>query len=219
MIYQPEYIKKILNEQKLEVLVISYGGSCSEALQRALTNSNINSIIPLHAEGHVEWEHAVHLPFYYKMNIPIIYVYDDIRKAFLSQKNRGKGWYDINQQKLANSKHQVSDDSTFLKLMNRQFNSFTNKYRPDVLILKSSDLFLHSVQMKISRFLGKKITTLPMKWIPPKTKNDDFEKPENKVLFSKHQEIIDNINNFKCDWRYRVKSKPKPKRYLPMNIM
>ena len=85
MIYQPEYIKKILNEQKLEVLVISYGGSCSEALQRALTNSNINSIIPLHAEGHVEWEHAVHLPFYYKMNIPIIYVYDDIRKAFLSQ--------------------------------------------------------------------------------------------------------------------------------------
>ena len=34
MIYQPEYIKKILNEQKFDVLVISYGGSCSEALQR-----------------------------------------------------------------------------------------------------------------------------------------------------------------------------------------
>ena len=91
------------------MLVISYGGSCSEALQRALSKSNIKCEL-LYPPGHeLRWlhevyAHAVHLPFYYKMNIPIIYVYDDIRKAFLSQKNRGKGWYDINQQKLANSR-------------------------------------------------------------------------------------------------------------------
>ena len=40
------------------------------------------------------------------MDIPIIYVYDDIRKAFYPKKARGKGWYDINQTKLVNSRHQ-----------------------------------------------------------------------------------------------------------------
>ena len=57
-----------------------------------------------------------HCPIYFDMNIPVIYIYDNHMKS-LSMKKRGKGYWDVNQEKLSNNYDVEYSDENLLNLM------------------------------------------------------------------------------------------------------
>jgi hypothetical protein len=75
----------IIKSEGLDVLVISYGGCCSNILVDYLEKNNFKCRTEI-------WDKILcHCPEYIECDIPIIYLYDNPIKSFLSMKNRGKG--------------------------------------------------------------------------------------------------------------------------------
>jgi len=180
---------KVVN-QGLDVAVVSYGGSCSNALNNVLKKNGIKAHSPI-------WHTILcHCPEFVQLDIPTIYVYDNPKKAFLSMKKRGMSFWGTNQKKLSNNNNVSLSDENLLQLMIQQFKSWTHMARKNVLIIKSSDLFKKEIKSKIETFLNRELKDLPLIYKKPSTSSDDKVGDHLKKLFEKYKNDIDYINNF-----------------------
>ena len=189
MICDLNNIKNIIQNEGLNLLVVSYGGSCSNTLTSALTTNNYKCITKTYSEI------LCHCPHYIEIDIPIIYIYDNPIKSFMSMKNRGNGFWNINQQKLSNNKNVILSDENLIKLMITQFNSWTNIKYDNVLVIKSCELFTDSIVNKLENFLKKKIYNFPIMFVKPKTNIINIKDIKLIKLFEKYKLDIDKINN------------------------
>lgn len=178
-------IKYCINKEGLDLLVVSYGGSCSNILVDTLEKNNYKCKTNI-------WCHQLcHCPKFININIPIIYIYDNPIKAFMSMRNRGHGFWDINQKKLCNNNSCPLSDEHLLTCMINQFNSFINK---NVLIIKSSEIFQENIVNTLETFLNKKIYHFPILYKQPKTNINEIHDESLIQLFNKYKLEIDYIN-------------------------
>jgi hypothetical protein len=185
-------INQKLKKNNIDVLVVCYGGCCSNTLVNALEKCNFKCNFEL-------WDKILcHCPTYININKPIIYIYDNPIKSFLSQKRRGLGIWDLNQRKLCNNVNVELSDENLLDLMIKQFNSWTNVKRNNVLIIKSEELFKNEIQAKLQRFIGPqhKLLHFPIKYIESAITSEDIEKFKSTELYQKYKVEIEQINNF-----------------------
>ena len=191
MICNLDYINHNIEKEKLDLLIISYGGCITNTLTNILEKNNYNIRTKT-------WNDILcHCPYYIETYIPIIYIYDNPIKSFLSMKKRGSGIWDVNQQKMSNNKNTNLSDENLIKLMINQFNSWTNIRRNNVLIVKSCELFENSIVNKLESFLKKKLYYLPILYIRPNTNIENIKEYSEYIeLFNKYKLEIDKINNF-----------------------
>lgn len=190
MIADLDNINDIIKAEGLDLLVISYGGSCSNTLINVFKKNNYNCDTKI-------WKILLcHCPRYINVDIPIIYIYDNPIKSFMSMKNRvNKPWI-TNQKKLSNNMNVDISDENLLKLMINQFNEFTTIKSNNVLVINSKELFGDAIVNKLENFLGKKLDGFPIQYIKPKTDINDIEDIQLLELFKKYKSDIDIINNF-----------------------
>jgi len=183
-------VQTIIKEEGLNLLVVSYGGCVSNTLVNELEKNNYNCNTKV-------WRDILcHCPKYIEIDIPIIYIYDNPIKSFISMKNRNHGYWDLNQRKLSNNNNADLTDENLIKLMINQFNSWTNVKRDNVLIIKSCELFEDSIINKLEGFLKKKLYNFPIVYNKPKTDITNNINIELLPLFEKYKSEIDKINNF-----------------------
>lgn len=180
----------IIQKEGLQVLVVSYGGSCTNQLVDILEKNHYTCKTNIWAKI------LCHCPKYININIPIIYIYDNPIKSFLSMKRRGVGYWDLNQKKLSNNNNIILSDENLIKLMIRQFYLWTYVKRDNVLILKANELFENTIVDKLEGFLKRKLHYLPIIYKTPTVKKADIENPENDLLFQKYYSEINYINKF-----------------------
>jgi hypothetical protein len=190
MICNLNNIKKIIHKEGLNLLVVSYGGCCSNTLTSVLEKNGYNCTTRAYKEI------LCHCPHYIEIDIPIIYIYDNPIKAFMSMKNRGNGFWNVNQQKLSNNKNVVLSDEKLITLMINQFNSWTNKNNNNVLLIKSCELFSDSIVKKLEIFLKNKIDYFPIIFKTPQSDVNNIKNLELIKLFNKYNLDIAKINNF-----------------------
>lgn len=191
MICNLDNINNIIDIEGIDLLVISYGGCATNTLIDALEKNNYKIRTQTYNDI------LCHCPYYIETHIPIIYIYDNPIKSFISMKNRGNGIWDVNQKKMSNNNDTDLSDENLLKLMINQFNSWTNIRSDNVLIIKSFELFENSIVDKLENFLKKKLYHFPILYNKPKTniENDENINKYSK-LFKKYKLEIDKINNF-----------------------
>lgn len=191
MICNLDTINDVIIKEKINLLVISYGGCASNTLTNVLEKNNYTIKTKT-------WHKLLcHCPKYIETDIPIIYIYDNPIKSFLSMKRRKQQIWGVNQKKLSNNNNIVLSDENLLKLMINQFNSWTNIRRDNILIIKSCELFKNSVLNKLECFLKRKLNYFPLQYINPNIsiKNIEEQYKYNK-LFKKYKLEIDKINHF-----------------------
>lgn len=191
MICKLENLPTIVKKENVNVAVISYGGCCSNTLVEVLEKNGYTCRTEIYDKI------LCHCPKYVDLNIPVIYLYENPIKALLSMKRRGKWWWDVNQQKMSNNQHVSLSNEKLLQLMIKQFHSWTNQKRHNVLIVKSEELFKIPIANKLSFFLKKIIRGVPIQYIEPKT-NLDIDSLDSDIieLFEKYKDEIDTINDF-----------------------
>ena len=188
MICNLDDINNIIKIEGIDLMVISYGGCATNTLIDAL-EKNIYKI-----RTQTYNDILCHCPHYIEINIPIIYIYDNPLKSFVSIVKRNKGVWDLNQQKMSNNKNVDLSNENLLKLMINQFNSWTNIKRDNLLIVKTCQLFENSIVDKLEKFLKKKLYYFPIPYNTPKVNVKNVN--ENNELFKKYKFEIDKINNF-----------------------
>lgn len=190
MICNLNLVNEIIKSECLDVLVISYGGCCSNTFVDYLEKNNFKCRSEI-------WDKILcHCPEYIECDIPIIYIYDNPIKSFLSMKNRGEGIWDINQQKMSNDKNALLSDNNLMELMINQFNNWTNIKRNNVYVIKCCELFENNIVDKLEFILKKKLNHFPIPYKNPKTNIESIESIESIKLFEKYKLEIDRINNF-----------------------
>ena len=195
IIHNLDEINYDINEKQgldiLDILVVSYGGSCSNALVDQLEKNGYKCKSEL-------WRKILcHCHTYINVNIPVLYIYDNPIKSFLSQKKRGRDLINVNQKKLSNNSNIKLSDENLLKLMIEQFNSWTNVKRDNVFLIKSNELFEDGIVNKLENILKKNISHFPLKYKPPNTTDKDIEDFKLTELFKKHKLELEKIINFK----------------------
>lgn len=188
MICDLDNINEIIMKEGLNLLVVSYGGSASNVLTDTLEKNNYKIRTKT-------WNEILcHCPHYIETDVPIIYIYDNPIKSFLSMKRRGL--QKINQKKMSNNNNVSFSDENFIKVMINQFNKWTNQKRKNVLIVKTNELFETSIVNKLESFLKKKIHHFPIKHVQPKTKTNIKDVEKYKKLFKKFQAELDFIDTY-----------------------
>lgn len=192
---KPYQIVKAIKEQKLEVWVASYGGSCSNILVESLEKNGIKCKCSI-------WGDALcHAPKYINVPIKTIYIYKDIRLALMSMYRRGGRIAHVNQKKLSNNhKFRAYSEENLLKLMISQFKNWMNeKDNKNILFIKSDEIFKEGIKEKIEQFIGKeKIEHLPIKYKKPFSNINNLSE-KYKLLFEKYEDDINMINSFKFE--------------------
>lgn len=93
MITDLSNINSIIMKEGLDLLIVSYGGCCSNKLTNQLEKNGYNCKTKI-------WHKILcHCPKYIEIDIPIIYIYDNPIKSFMSMKNRGSGIWDVKSKK------------------------------------------------------------------------------------------------------------------------
>ena len=194
MIQNLTHINRLINNDQMDICVVSYGGSCSNLLADTLEKNNFKCKTKL-------WDRILcHCPKYIDIDIPIIYIYDDPIKAFLSVKRRKNGFWNVNQKKLSNNPNIKLSDETLLKLMIRQFFIWTNKKYKNVLVIKSDELFKQNIKKKLKQFLGiKQLKHFPLHYKSPKTNATNVTNYNIKLLLDKYDTKIKKIKNYKSN--------------------
>jgi hypothetical protein len=190
MIRDLDNIKNIIKNEGLELMVVCYGGCVSNTLTDTLEKNKYK--IKTASYGDL----LCHCPHYIEIDIPIIYIYDNPIKSFISMKRRGRGIWDVNQRKMSNNNYVNLSDENLLKLMIQQFNSWTNIKRDNVLIIKSSEIFENNIVEKLEKFLKKKIYHFPIPYVTPNTNIENIINNNEVELFEKYKLEIDKINHF-----------------------
>tara|TARA_B110000208_G_C11690965_1_gene402247 strand:- start:142 stop:735 length:594 start_codon:yes stop_codon:yes gene_type:complete len=185
--YNFKNVSQQINKEGLDLLVVSYGGSASNTLVNTLEKEGYNCKTAL-------WHHVLgHCPKYIDCDIPIIYIYNNPIKAFLSMKRRG--FDDPNQKKLSNCDHVKRSDETLLKLMIKQFHEWTDIKRDNVLIIHTDELFKDSIIGKLNTFLKTTVRHFPIEYRTPKTNTNNITEKLNKLV-DKYKNELDKINKF-----------------------
>ena len=180
----------IIKKEGLDILIVSYGGCCSNKLVEYLEKNGYNCSSKI-------WSDILcHCPTYIEVNIPVFYIYDNPIKSFLSHKKRGSGFWDVNQMKLSNNPNIKLSDENLLKLMINQFNSWTNVKRDNVLLIKSNEIFEDQIVNKLEKILKKNIYHFPIKYEQPKIKDEDIEILKSTELYKKYEVELQKIINF-----------------------
>ena len=181
MIQDLNNIDEIIKKEKLDIIVVSYGGSCCNILSKTLEKNNYKCITPI-------WKKILcHNGDYINTDIPIIYIYDNPIKSFMSMKRRNKGYWDLNQKKLSNNENIELSDENLIKLMIQQYKNWTNIKRDNVLIIKTEELFQNNIVLKLNKFLNTKIKHFPIKYVAPKTKINNITDKNLISLFEKYK--------------------------------
>ncbi len=151
-------LPKIIKNQKMDIAIISYGGSGSNKLTDILQLNKYKVRCRI-------WKDVIcHCPEVIKITIPIIYIYRDPIKAFFSMKRRNRV-YIINQKKLSNNNNIKITDENLLRLMIKQFKMWTNSKLNNLLIVKYDELFKDPIANKIKKFLkNEKLKGFPIKF-------------------------------------------------------
>jgi hypothetical protein len=191
MICNFENIKNIIKEEGLDLIVVSYGGSCSNQLANTLEKNGYKIYTNIYKKI------LCHCPVYIETDIPIIYIYDNPIKSFLSMKNRNSGIWDMNQQKMTNNYNVELSDENLLKCMINQFYTWTRKKYHNVLVVKSSEIFQDNIVNKLEIFLKKKLDYFPIDYIKPNTNIDNINDEKLVELFKKFEKYINEINEYK----------------------
>jgi hypothetical protein len=111
-------------------------------------------------------------------------------------KRRGKELCVINHRKLSNNPLANYSDEYLLQCMIKQFKSFTLRPLPNVLVIKSDELFQPAIHEKLKQFLHKSVLNeFPIKFVPPKTDINEISAAD-AALFEKYKKDIDHINNW-----------------------
>ena len=190
MICDLRYANSLIENQGLDILVVSYGGSCSNLLVDTLEKNGYR------CKCKIWHEILCHCPVYIKTNIPVIYIYDNPIKALVSMKNRGKNYWDTNQKKLSNNKNIKLSDENLLELMFHQFYSWIRERNKNMLVIKSLELFDHNIVNVLQNFLKRKIEHFPIRYIKPKTDISNITDKSLIDLFEKYKLQIEYINNY-----------------------
>ena len=146
-IYDLAEVNRTAKQEGLDVCVVSYGGSCSNQIVDVLEKNGYKCRTPV-------WNELLcHCPNYIELDIPIIYIYHDIIKSYLSMKRRGQGWWDFNQRKLANNRLVSLSDENLLKLMIRQRDSWVKAKSSGLLVIQTKEIFKKDILNKLQIFL------------------------------------------------------------------
>jgi len=191
MIFNLDDANNIIKSEGLDLMVVSYGGCATNTLIDALEKNNYKIRTQTYNDI------LCHCPYYIKIDIPIIYIYDNPIKSFMSMVKRNKGFWDINQQKMSNNKKVDLSNENLLKLMINQFNSWTTIRNDNLLIIKTCELFENSIVDKLENFLKKKLYYFPIPYKTPQINVKNIN--ENNQLIKKYKFEIDKINNFICN--------------------
>lgn len=180
--------KKVLKqiEKELDVIIISYGGSCSNTLVDMLEENKIRCRSEL-------WDKILcHCPIIPDVSLPIIYIFDHPVKAFRSMKARGTGFWDVNQRKLTNNKYADLSDFNLMTAMLAQFSNFSeNIEEKNLLMFPTHLLFEKQGKEKLEKFLQRKeLKQFPVTYIPPKSSSLDID------FFLAFSEDIKKVNSF-----------------------
>ena len=129
-----------ITAQGPEVWVCSYGGSACNQLA-----DFIEEQLKLKVRCQIWGDSLCHYPKPLNCGIPMVYIYDDIDKAFLSVKRRNKSVWNI--QKLSDYKiTNNSDDKILFELMIKQFNEWSVSH--DVFMIHRNDFFRNKTKQK-----------------------------------------------------------------------
>jgi len=189
-------INNIIHKQKLDICVVSFGGCASNQLVDTLQKNGYNCRTPIWCDI------LCHSPNLINTNIPIIYIYRDPVKAFLSMKRRNIGFWDVNQRKLSNNKNIKLSDDNLLNLMIKQFYIWISSNLNNLLILEYSELFNNDILYKLSNHLNN--TNLKHFPIQFSKTVYDITYFYNTPLFCKYKNDIQFINNFKqCNIKFK----------------
>lgn len=186
-------INKEILKEKLDIAVICFGGCSSNSLNDMLEKNGYKTRSKTYNKI------LCHCPSPIKLDIPVIYLYRDPKEALLSMKRRGKGYWDINQQKLSNSTNINYSDGNLLRLMIQQFNKWTSFKKNNMLILKYEELFDETINNKLATFLNNdKLSNLNIIYKTPHINSSVVDTIDFnfKQLFEKNKKEIDYINNF-----------------------
>lgn len=195
MIRNLDKVNEIAKREGLDICVISYGGSCSNQLVSVLEKNGYK------CRTDVREDLLCHCPKYVELDIPVIYIYDNPIKAFLSMLRRGDGWWDVNQRKLNNNNNVKLSHENLLTSMIDQFVSWTNNKNDNILIIKSEEIFKNNIKNKLESFLHKnkkkvkELQHLPVKYKKPKTDTDNIS-PKIYPLFDKYRKYIEYIIDY-----------------------
>lgn len=189
MIRDLKNVNQLAKREGLDICVVSYGGSCSNQLVSVLEKNGYK------CRTDVREDLLCHCPKYIELDIPVIYIYDNPIKAFLSMVRRGEGWWDVNQRKLNNNNNMKLSHENLLVSMINQFVSWTNNKNDNVLIIKSEEIFKNNIKYKLKSFLNKELEDLPIKYKKPKTDTENIN-PQLYPLFDKYREYIEYIINY-----------------------
>jgi|TARA_Y200000002_G_scaffold372329_1_gene369997 hypothetical protein len=191
-IYKLEDLPNVAKREKLEVAVVSFGGSGSNTLVEFLQKKGLKTRPRC-------WQKLLcHCPEPVDLDIPIIYMYNkDARDAFCSQRRRRTVCWKDNQIKLSNGNPGKLSDENLLSLMIKQFKSWTAVAKKDnVMFLTFQEFFTDSGRAKINKFLNKDYTDYP-KWGDREKHVYNFD--DDKELFDKFTDDLEFIKNFDGD--------------------
>ncbi len=192
-IFNLNELNETVKKEKLDLAVVCFGGCCSNTLNDILEKNGYK------VKSKVFDKILCHCPTPVKLDIPIIYLYRDPRESLLSMKRRGKGYWDVNQRKLSNSKKVNYSDGNLLKLMIDQFYKWTSYKDNKMIIIKYEELFEESVVEKLKIFLNNdELTNLPVPYKEPHTNQNILETIDDnlKNLFNRYSTQINYINNY-----------------------
>lgn len=179
MIQDLTNINKIIEDENLEVCIVSYGGSGTNELANILEKNGYKCRTNI-------WDKILcHCPEPIDIDIPIIYIYRNIIDAFFSTKRRGYDLWRTNQTKLSNNLNTELSDGNLIKLMLNQFSNWKNSNLNNILFLHYNDLFENSIKEKLEKFLKTSfLHGFPLKYKNPNTKYDiNNIHPKLKQLF------------------------------------
>lgn len=160
-------INKIVEDEKLDICIVSYGGSGTNELSNILEKNGYKCRTNI-------WDKILcHCPEPININIPIIYIYRNLIDAFFSIKRRGYNLWSTNQKKLSNNLNTELSDGNLIKLMLNQFENWKNSNLNNILFLHYNDLFENSIKEKLENFLKTPILHgFPLEYKEPNTKYD-----------------------------------------------
>ena len=201
IIYDYNNINNDLINEGINLLVICFGGCCSNSLVDILEKNGYKIRTKLFDKI------LCHSPETFDTNIPIIYLYNNPIEAYLSQKRRkieldinNKSLYQININKLSNNYNTIISDKNLLNFMIKQFYKWKdyllNKKNNNIIFLHKTELFRNTIKKKLNKFLNKKLIGFPLIYKKPKT-NYNLIDENDKILFIKYKNDIDYINNFR----------------------
>lgn len=175
------YIKKSVQLEQMDCCIISTGGCGTHYLANQLEDNGLK------VRTSVWNNYLVHFPKFIKLDIPIIYLYRDLREAFISQIRNNFAEKNYIMMKTSNKKY---SNENFIQVMYEQFKSFINE---NVFKIEYKQLFNNDIIKKLYNFLDIKKFVFKNNYKTPKQM--DFNNYKN--IFSKFENKIKEVNLYK----------------------